>query len=174
MQKRLIIAVAGLLGMSAVVWSDRVSAQSAHRALDSERAAKLHRLTGEALAADRARPARSREVRALIDALDALDRELAAMEASSADARSRSVGDRRRVAEAALARLRARMQPEKSEQVGALFLPLWTEVDAALAAPSSRRGGNVAEARRRIREAKRGGSEVHSMSLGAFSAGETN
>jgi hypothetical protein len=137
--------------------------------LDSTRAAKLHHLASEAFPSrgDRGREPRG-EARATLDALDDLARQLARAEQRPSALRLRSVADRKRGAERALTELHGRLAERSTEEADALaerFAPIWNDVDAALAAPASRRKERLAAARARLEEARTRRGAAHSNSF---------
>jgi hypothetical protein len=138
------------------------------RRVDGARAAKLHALADDLLP-ERRRSSQGEEARALHSALDALSASLSETEARPTRTRLDALGSRRRRAEAALGELQTRMSRSgtfvNADELGRLFAPLWADIDEALSGPAGGRARKLAEARRRLEQARSQATNVHSTSF---------
>jgi hypothetical protein len=159
----------GGLVLVALVACAQASAQEVTQRVDSARATRLRGLANEAFS-QRAKPARpaNDEATAALEALDALQRDIAKAERQPLTHRLRAVADRRQKAERAITNLRTRMAERSTTRADALaesFAPVWSDVDAALTAPPSRRRERLAAARERLERARTRRGETHSNTL---------
>ncbi len=144
-------------------------AQGATTRIERDGAVKLHALAGEALL-PRVQEHRGTnpDLEALLQALDALGRDLAAAEREPSARRLRSVASQRRGAESAFTTLRGRMAAQSSEradELAARFAPLWSDIDDALAARSDQRRERLTAARERLQQARSRRGDVHTTSI---------
>jgi hypothetical protein len=138
------------------------------RRVDGARAARLHALADDLLPA-RKRSSQREEARALRSALDALSTSLSETESRPTKTRLDALRSGRRRAEAALGELQRRISrggtSPNADELGRLFAPLWADIDEALSGPSGGRARKLAEARRRLEQARSQATNVHSTSF---------